>query len=78
MRVGNYDFIYFDDHKECFRTYEVIIDSLKEWEFPFQVNDGYAIYYNDRLDKILDIEKYDIRRVMNIKMRWHSDIPVID
>jgi hypothetical protein len=67
MRAGNYDLIYFEDFKECFRTYEMIIDSLKEWEFPFQINDGYVIYYNHKLDEILDIDKYEIRRIMNIK-----------
>jgi hypothetical protein len=67
MLPGNYDLIYFEDFKECFRTYEIIIDSLKEWEFPFQMNDGYVIYYNYKLDEILDIDKYEIRRIMNIK-----------
>lgn len=78
MLVGNYDIIYFDNYKECFNTYETIIDSLQEWEFPFQVNDGYVIYYNDKLNQILDIKKYEIRRFMNIKMRWHSDISQLD
>jgi len=78
MLVGNYDVLYFDDYKKYFKTYELIIDSLQEWDFPFQVNDGYVIYYNSKLDKILDIKKYEIRRFMNIKMRWHSDIPVLD
>ena len=72
MLVGNYDVLYFDDYKKCFSTYEIIIDSLKEWEFPFQVNDGYVIYYNPKLDEILNIKKYEIRRFMNIKMRWYS------
>jgi hypothetical protein len=65
MQVGNYDILYFDDYKECFKTYEIIIDSLQEWSFPFQVNDGYVIYYNNKLDKILNIRDYDIRRIIN-------------
>lgn len=70
MLVGNYDVLYFHDYKKCFRTYEVILETLQEWDFPFQVNDGYVIYYNNKLNSILDIKKYEIRRFMNIKMKW--------
>ena len=70
MQVGNYDVLYFDDVETCFETYELIVDSFKDWERPYQVNEGYVIYYNSKLNEILDIENYEIRRFMNIKTKW--------
>jgi hypothetical protein len=62
MQAGNFKILYFDNVKDCFRTYELI--GLK-WEFPFEINDGYAIVYKPKLDTILDIENYEIRWVIN-------------
>jgi hypothetical protein len=74
MQVGNYDVIYFDDVDSCFETYGLIVDSFKDWERPYQVNEGYVIYYNSKLNEILDIENYEIRRIMNVKMNlFNSD-----
>jgi hypothetical protein len=74
MQVGNYDVIYFDDVESCFETYGLIVDSFKDWERPYQVNEGYVIYYNSKLNEILDIENYEIRRIMNVKMNlFNSD-----
>ena len=70
MQVGNYDVLYFDDVESCFETYGLIVHSFKDWERPYQVNEGYVIYYNSKLNEILDIENYEIRRFMNIKTKW--------
>jgi hypothetical protein len=70
MQVGNYDVLYFEDVESCFETYGLIVDSFKDWERPYQVNEGYVIYYNPKLNEILDIENYEIRRFMNIKTKW--------
>lgn len=61
MRAGNFKILYFDN-KDCFRTYEAI--GVK-WEFPFEVNEGYAIFYKPELDSILNIDNYDIRYIYN-------------
>jgi len=66
MQVGK--IILFQDFKECFRVYETIIFNLnfphnstdKKWMFPFEYKLGYGILYGSELDKILDIEDYNI------------------
>jgi hypothetical protein len=74
MLVGNYDVIYFDDVDSCFETYGVITNTFKDWDRPFSLNDGYVIYYNHKLDDILDIKDYKIRRIMNPYMNlFNSD-----
>ena len=73
MQVGNYDVLYFNDVESCFETYGLIVDSFKDWERPYQVNEGYVIYYNSKLNNILDIENYEIRRIMNVKMNLFND-----
>jgi hypothetical protein len=73
MQVGNYDVLYFNDVESCFETYGLIVDSFKDWERPYQVNEGYVIYYNPKLNEILDIENYEIRRIMNVKMNLFND-----
>jgi hypothetical protein len=73
MQVGNYDVLYFNDVESCFETYGLIVDSFKDWERPYQVNEGYVIYYNSKLNEILDIENYEIRRIMNVKMNLFND-----
>ena len=73
MLVGNFKILYFEDFRECFTTYEIIIFNLNfpnnstdiKWDFPYQINDGYAIVYKPELDKILNIDNYEIRWVMN-------------
>lgn len=62
MQAGNFKILYFDNVKDCFRTYESI--GLK-WEFPFEINEGYAIVYKPELDSILNIDNHDIRYVFN-------------
>lgn len=62
MLAGNYKILYFDNFKDCFRTYESI--GVK-WEFPFEINEGYAIIYKPELDSILNIDNYDMRYVFN-------------
>jgi hypothetical protein len=73
MPVGNFKILYFEDFRECFKTYEAIVFNLNypnnsidiKWSFPFQINDGYGIVYKPQLDKMLDMDNYEIRWVMN-------------
>ena len=66
MQAGNFKILYFEDFRECFKVYELIVVSTDiKWEFPFQINDGYGIVYNSKLDKILDMDNYETRWVMN-------------
>lgn len=78
MLVGNCYILYFSDFKKCFSTYEVIMDSLNDWEFPIQVNEGYGIFYSSKLNQILDIKEYEIRSIIDIKMKSYNNYSTID
>ena len=73
MQAGNFTILYFEDFRECFRVYETIIFYLNDlhnsteikWDFPFEIGDGYGIVYNSKLDKILNMDNYETRWVMN-------------